>query len=51
MFKAIFGDAVHSSSEESPNVSIYRFESAVEINDLGPLVRVELVEESVSILK
>lgn len=50
MFKAMFGDAVHSSSEESPNVSIYRFDDPVTPNDMGPLVIVEQVEQSVRLL-
>lgn len=52
LFKAIFGnDAVHCYSEETPNVSLYHFEGQVVPNDMGPLVIIEAIDPSHSILK
>ena len=44
LFTQIFGDAQHCASKVLGNVAYYAFESAQSPVDLGPMVKVEVVD-------
>lgn len=47
IYTAIFGEAVHSYSEtncESPNIAVFGFDEPVTPADLGPLVKIEIIQ-------